>query len=163
MRKPTRFAHSSRVRGASGFTLTELMITILIVAILMAVAAPSFQSIIAGQRIKSATYDMFSTLTFARSEAIKRSANVTVAQASGGWQNGWTVTAGSVTLSQQEAIQGVAIAASAVSVTYRQDGRITAAGSQTFAITSSVSAGVSDRCVTTEVSGLPKSKVGACT
>jgi len=138
------------------------MVTVVIAAILMAVAVPSFQSIIAGQRIKSATYDMFSTLTFARSEAIKRNTNVTVAQASGGWQNGWTVTAGAVTLSQQEATRGVAIAASATSVTYRQDGRITAVGSQTFAITSSVSVGTPGRCVTTEVSGLPKSKVGAC-
>lgn len=162
MRKPPRFARCSPVWRVSGFTLTELMITVVIMAILMAIAVPSFQSIIAGQRIKSATYDMFSTLTFARSEAIKRNADVTVAQASGGWQNGWTVTVGTSTLSQQEAPRGVAIAASATSVTYRKDGRITT-GAQTFAITSSVSVSVSGRCVTTEVSGLPRSKVGACT
>jgi len=140
--------------------MIELMITITVVAILSAIAAPSFRDLIAAQRIKTASYDIFNTLTFARSEAIKRNANVTVAQASGGWQNGWTVTVGATTLTQQEAVSGVILTGSASSLVYGGDGRVNA--SQTFGISSSVSSSVSGRCVSIELSGLPKSKVGTC-
>lgn len=83
----------------NGFTLIELMATVTIAAILMAVATPYFRDFVLGQRIRTASYDIASTLTYARSEAIKRNNSVTIAQASGGWQYGWTVSTGAATLS----------------------------------------------------------------
>lgn len=145
-----------------GFTLIELMVTISIAAILMAVAAPSFRDLVAGQKIKTASYDVLSALTYARSEALKRNLNVSLVQASGGWQNGWTiVTADSFTVSAHEAFSGLTISGPTGSLVYGRDGRITSTAGQTFGISSAASS-VPARCITIDLSGLPKSKVGSC-
>lgn len=153
--KPTR-----KIQGYRGFTLIELLITISIAAILLAVAAPSFRDLIAGQRIKTASYDVLSVLTYARSEAIKRNGPVIVAPLTSGWQNGWKVTfGGGNPLKQQDAFSGLAITGPA-SIIYSSDGRI--ASSQSFQISSSVNTGLTARCISIDLSGLPYSKIGNC-
>ncbi|MCF7971472.1 MAG: GspH/FimT family pseudopilin [Methylococcaceae bacterium] len=61
-----------------GFTLTELMITVAIVGIVASLAVPSFQDMLERNRLKEAVESLKSDLMFARTEAIKRSANLTV-------------------------------------------------------------------------------------
>jgi type IV fimbrial biogenesis protein FimT len=61
-----------------GFTLTELMVTITISAILLAVAVPSFKDMINNNRISAQTNELVSDLTLARSEAVKRGIAVTL-------------------------------------------------------------------------------------
>ncbi|MFY3386910.1 GspH/FimT family pseudopilin [Paracidovorax sp. MALMAid1276] len=63
-------------RHDQGFTAIELMVVISIVAILAALAAPSFNLLIERWRVRSATEDLSSSLYFARSEAIKRGGNI---------------------------------------------------------------------------------------
>lgn len=146
-----------------GFTLIELLITISFAAILMALAAPSFRDLIAGQKIKAASYDLMSALQYTRSEALKRNADVSLIQASGGWENGWTISAtGPVTLSSHEAFTGLDITGSSSSLVYSRDGRITSTAGQTFDISSNVTSNVQGRCITLDLSGLPKSKIGGC-
>jgi type IV fimbrial biogenesis protein FimT len=77
----------------SGFTIIELMTTLVILGILVTIAIPSFNDLIVGTRIKGAASDIYGALTFARSEAIKRNINVTVSPLGGQWVNGWQVTA----------------------------------------------------------------------
>ena len=145
-----------------GFTLIELMVTISIAAVLMAVAAPSFRDLVAGQKIKTASYDVLSALTYARSEALKRNLNVSLVQATGGWQNGWEVKpAGGVSVSTHEAFSGLTITGPTGDLVYSSDGRITSTAGQTFGISSAASS-VPARCITIDLSGLPKSKVGSC-
>ncbi|MFD2270064.1 hypothetical protein ACFS07_00285 [Undibacterium arcticum] len=54
------------------------------------------------------------------------------------------------------------IAGPATNLTYKNDGRINAAASQTFAISSSATSSASPRCVSINLSGLPNSKAGSC-
>jgi prepilin-type N-terminal cleavage/methylation domain-containing protein len=57
---------------AAGFTLTELMVTIVIVAVLSLVVAPSFVRLVTNQRLQGAGNELASDLQYARSEALSR-------------------------------------------------------------------------------------------
>jgi prepilin-type N-terminal cleavage/methylation domain-containing protein len=61
-----------------GFTLVELMVVVTIVAILAAVAAPSFIDAIARARLEGAVNELGSDLQYARSESLQRGAEVEV-------------------------------------------------------------------------------------
>jgi type IV fimbrial biogenesis protein FimT len=78
-------------RHLSGFTAIELLVAIAIIAVLAAIAAPSFTPLIERWRVRQVTEELQSTLYFARSEAIKRSGGITI-DASAGWDQGWKVT-----------------------------------------------------------------------
>ena len=146
-----------------GFTLIELLVSIAIAAVFAALAVPSFRDFIAGQRVKTAAYDISYTLTGARSEALKRNLNVILAPGTGGWQNGWTMTAdgGGPTIGQHEAFADLRISGPAPSVIYNSSGRLTAAVTP-FTVSSSLSGNVMARCISIDLSGLPSSNTGAC-
>lgn len=80
-----------------GFTLIELMVTLAVLAILLTVALPNFQIFVMNGRMASQTNDLITALNLARSEAVKRAANVTVcassdgASCTGSWAAGWIV------------------------------------------------------------------------
>src|SRR3990167_8877400 len=59
-----------------GFTLIELIIALIIVGILVTMAVPVFNSFIQNHRISSSSDQLYYYLQYARSEAIKRSANI---------------------------------------------------------------------------------------
>ncbi len=89
-----------RIRGLqAGFTLIELMVGVAIMAVLLMVGVPSFQSAVASSRLTTHTNDMVSTLAQARTEAIRRgtrvtvckSANATQCATANAWTQGWIV------------------------------------------------------------------------
>jgi len=61
-----------------GFTMIELMTVVAIMAILLALAGPSFTPLIERWRVRDSAETLTSTLYYARSEAIKRGGNVIV-------------------------------------------------------------------------------------
>ena len=62
----------------SGFTITELMVTIAVIAILASLAIPNFIAWLPNYRLRSGAEEIQSTLQFARLTAIKRNATATV-------------------------------------------------------------------------------------
>ena len=81
-----------------GVTLIELLVTISIGMVLLSIAAPSFQSFIAQNRVETASGQLMASLAFARSEAIKRGARVTLCKSDNastcggtGWEDGWII------------------------------------------------------------------------
>lgn len=147
----------------SGFTLPELLIVLAVAGILAAIAVPSFQSLTQSQQIKNASFELFSNLSLARSEAIKRNGNVTVTPlVAGDWGRGWTITsAGGESIRSQAALKGVSITpGGAGSVVYARTGRASPAAS--FQIDASTGATSNIRCIQIELSGMPHAKKAAC-
>ena len=62
-----------------GLTLVELMIVIVVIAILLAIAMPSFRDTIDKRRLVGAADNLLADLRYAQSESIKRNAQVVVA------------------------------------------------------------------------------------
>lgn len=77
--------------------MVELMITIAIVAILLAVAFPSFQGSLRSNRLATASNELMASLSLARSEAIRNPAGAAIctsldgAICGGDWNDGWIV------------------------------------------------------------------------
>lgn len=78
----------------SGFTLVELMVTISIAAILMAVAAPSYTTFIRNSQLSDAVGEFMSAANAARGNAIKQGINTFLVPTTGAnWSTGWYVFA----------------------------------------------------------------------
>jgi type IV fimbrial biogenesis protein FimT len=154
-------ANRTQFRFSRGFTLIELMVVVAIAAVLLAIGVPSFKSFIAGQRVKAAASDFATAAVFARSEAIKRNAEVGVVAATTGWKDGWSITAGAVTLGSQSAFPGVLMTSAVTQVVYLGSGRL-----KEQTLVSSLQVNGSDgspvRCVSFDLSGLPKTRLGNC-
>ncbi|WP_215395794.1 GspH/FimT family pseudopilin [Rheinheimera oceanensis] len=83
-----------------GFTLVELMVTVAVLAIVMAVAVPSFTNLINSNRLTAQANEMLAALILARTEAIKRNESIVFCHSTdgercsvppaAGWQ-GWLV------------------------------------------------------------------------
>jgi type IV fimbrial biogenesis protein FimT len=76
MSKTERCAGS--MNTTRGVTLIELLLTITVLGVLVAVAAPSFTKVILDNRIRSQSSDLLANLAIARSEAAKRGVRVTI-------------------------------------------------------------------------------------
>jgi type IV fimbrial biogenesis protein FimT len=148
---------ASRFHDALGFTLIELMVTIAVASILLAVGIPSFNTFVSSQRLRTATYDLSSMLLLARSEAIKRNGEVAVKSETAGWASGFTVQASDVVLKRQSAFGDISISNTATTVTYTNTGRLKN-GVTSFQIEK----GLDKRCVRVDPSGMPASKMGVC-
>ena len=97
------FLGTPRATAQHGFTAIELMVVVSIVAILAALAGPSFTPLIENWRVRESAEQLQSTLYYARSEAIKRGGQVVIqkipnntngctsATGTRAWDCGWIV------------------------------------------------------------------------
>jgi type IV fimbrial biogenesis protein FimT len=92
-----------------GFSLVELLFTIVISSILLTLAFPVFKHLIVELRLFILTERISSTLDYARSEAIRRQHTVTICKSkdgkacSGSWNDGWIVLVSNSPLSLENA------------------------------------------------------------
>ena len=150
---------NSRQRG---FTLPELLTVMVIMGVLGAMAAPAYSAWIASMRMRSASTDLYTALNLARSEAIKRNAEVTLEPGDEGWQAGWHIAApgdADRLLHDHPAPAGVSIEGPA-SVTYLPNGRTKGSNLPAFEIGSLADDTL--RCVAVDLSGRPNQTKAAC-
>jgi len=76
-----------------GLTLIELMVTLAVAIILVAVGMPLFSGVVANNRAVAQTNALVTALNLARSEAVARGTTVSVVATGGDWTQGWTVFA----------------------------------------------------------------------
>lgn len=86
-----KFTTDITARHITGFTLMELMTTLVVAGIIASLAVPSFNSLIVGQQVRNASFDLTSSLFLTRDEAIKRNANVKIMATSNNWKTGWQI------------------------------------------------------------------------
>ena len=75
-----------------GFTLIELMITLVILAVVITIGVPSLSEFVASQHVRTTASDIMADMAFARAEAIKESrvAIMTPINAAD-WKDGWRI------------------------------------------------------------------------
>ena len=74
----------------AGFTLYELLITVVIVGVILSFAVPNMQDFARNSRMTSAANDMLSAFHLARSESSRAKSNITICPSSGGQKCGGT-------------------------------------------------------------------------
>ena len=93
-----------------GFTLVEMLVALSILAVLLALAAPSFTEASLPSKLRSTANSLVGAAQLARSEAIKRDAVVTLCVSTdgatcgvGNWSQGWIVLSGATVLQSEPA------------------------------------------------------------
>ncbi|MCU6433492.1 GspH/FimT family pseudopilin [Undibacterium sp. Jales W-56] len=150
-------------RYTTGFTLVELLVTVAVVSILLALAAPSFSNLIASQRAKAVASELFAALSRTRSEAIARNTSITLSPQTGGWQNGWQIRDSATPpnlLDDRGAAKGATVTGPA-NVVYRASGRLPPGATPSFLITTTSGSTNIYQCISVDLIGRPYMKAAS--
>jgi len=126
-----------RINRGNGFTLIELLIVVVIIGVLSAIAAPSFQTYMGKSRLNGAARMVMSDLMAARMKAIKVNRDVRVDFSTGGGSQ-YTIDVGdaeAVTKNVQNHYSGVTVQSTVTSVIFKSTGR---AGANTIIVNNSL-------------------------
>lgn len=117
--------------SARGFTLVELMIVLVVMAVLLGIAVPSMTQFTFSGKLRAYSNEIVASAVLARSEAIKRNQAVTLCVssngtscASGSWESGWIVrtSGGEVIHRQQPITDGFKVIGSVSSIAFQPSG-----------------------------------------
>ena len=96
-------AGKSVTKKESGFSLIDLLFTLVLLSILLSLSFPVYNYLVAETRLLALTERITSALNYARSEAIKHRSTVILCPSengktcSGQWHNGWIIVLGRYT------------------------------------------------------------------
>lgn len=79
--------------SSRGVTLIELIITMAVAGVMIAIAVPAFRNLSMNSNVTGTANALVHDLNLARAEAVRRGTLVAVISNAGGWSNGWSVKA----------------------------------------------------------------------
>ena len=151
---------------SAGFTLIELIVSVAVLAIVIAFAVPSLTNLMLDAGLKTTAIDVHNTMAYARSEAIKRNATVYIIPTRCNWKTGWTVQVDATVLNDCTVLnEGTVLKTVGSSTTSMDDittpgiisydgtGRLTTPGSVTYVLKVSGNPHVTPRRVIVDMSG----------
>ena len=148
-------------RREGGFTIAEILVVLTIIGILAAIAAPNMRDMVRIQRVKTAAFDVYSSLNLARSEAVKRNRNVIMTPTGGDWAKGWQIRDAAGTVIRDQTGWDDLTVVGPISVTFNGAGRLSA-NVLPFALSHAEIPAMKNRCISLDLSGRAVSKEGAC-
>jgi type IV fimbrial biogenesis protein FimT len=157
----------------SGFTLIEMMVTVSVMAILLAIAVPSFQGVALSSKLTSLANDFVASAQLARSEAIKRNrparlcASSDGATCTGDWKDGWVVLRddGVVVQAQKKLPAGFMMSGDVTTISFSATGVGVVAAATLTVCRKLPSVGSQERVVSISSTGRPSVKrttAGSC-
>ena len=124
-RMTTQQKKVAKQQKSAGFTLIEMIAALAISCVLFGLGVPSFVKLMHAHKVKIISYELLTTMNFARSEAIKRNSDVSIEPISLAWHQGWQVkTAAGDILKKQDAFSHEIQIEGASEVTFKNNGRI---------------------------------------
>jgi len=127
---------STKYRWAwvAGFTFIEMLLALLMVAVLISLSAPPYQSMIIKQKLRATSSDIRAALMLTRSEAILTAKAAILQPKEAEWDNGWEVISdghvvGDFSLNKHVHVEGP------LHVRYSSWGRNTRNACQSFSLT----------------------------
>jgi len=181
-----------RRKAVRGFTLIEVLVVIAIMGIAMAVAMPGLRDLMDNQKMKTATFDLVTTVMQARSEAIKfgatAGASISIVASSGTsvnaakFNNGWCIVFSSTSACDVSSpagdVMNIAVPVANVvytvttcttasvtscAITFGRSGRLVSGAAVKIQVDNDSGGASMPRCVTIDASGNAMTKVGVCT
>ena len=163
----------------AGFTLVELVVTIAVMAVVMAIAFPSFQNTLRSHRVSTSTNDVISLISLARSEGVRSTHGGGVCASGDGatcgtdWSAGWlawadanangSLDAGEVVLRFSNGSGHIVATGPSSPVTFDARGLRSSAGTQVIALQPDSCGGQAfRRTLTITPTGQVKTVAGAC-
>lgn len=169
------------MHSEAGFTLVELMITLVVMAIVLAIAVPNLEGLGRDTRMTSATNSVVTALNHARSEAVTRADPVSVCASSDqesctgndDWTVGWiswhdadndgAVDTGEKLLRVGDGVNNMSISTSGAGpITYTAEGSIDNGGAVTFTLEPDTCDGDAKREIEINLSGRPRAEKVNC-
>lgn len=141
-----------------GFTLIELMVTLVVLVVALSIGIPNFSTWIKNNRIDASTRTLASALQIARSEAVSRQSVITI-DSGGDWANGLTIytdveatgntdiTAGDTLIKDLSfSMDGITVNSTDVNdfISFTNTGRLSAADTSPLILTLCLTSGESD-------------------
>lgn len=149
------------MKRQAGFGLIEMMAVVAIIIVLAGLGVPAMQEMVVNQRMKSTTSDLFTSILRARSEAIKRNADVRISPTTN-WSTGWTIpspSAGEPVLASFATRSSVTVTGPAADVVFTSAGRVRGATNPQFTVTA---INGQSRCITIDLGGRPNVQSKPC-